>query len=239
MAKKVTTYSAMVGTNADLFPLILKMYLPGGRVADPTYGKGVFWKQVDLAPYELLATDLATDGIDLRSLPYDGQSLDGIVLDPPYMPTEFTGVPEFSEAYGIKRSFGKAKWDKAVLDLYEDGMVEAARVLKPTGILIVKCQDMVCANRQVLVHCDLIEYGRKLDLECEDIFVLVQHNKRGHPRQRLHALKNHSYFLVFRRAGKRWTGPHIGSSSDPSDINPQGQKGDPSYEPQEGPARVR
>jgi hypothetical protein len=42
------TVTGIVGTNADLFPLILKMYIPSGAIiADVTYGKGVFWKNVD------------------------------------------------------------------------------------------------------------------------------------------------------------------------------------------------
>ena len=49
-----------------------------------TYGKGVFWRNVNLDNYTLLATDLAT-GVDCRDLPYDDASLDAVVLDPPYM----------------------------------------------------------------------------------------------------------------------------------------------------------
>src|SRR5690606_39168466 len=104
--------------------------------ADVNYGKGVFWKKVDLTKYTLKATDLK-DGIDMRSLPYEDKSLDALVMDPPYMPTEFTGVKEFSDYYGIERKFEGKKWDKAVMELYHDGIKEAHRVIKDDGVLIV------------------------------------------------------------------------------------------------------
>lgn len=38
------TLSAHIGSNETLFPKILKMYATdGSRIADITYGKGVFW----------------------------------------------------------------------------------------------------------------------------------------------------------------------------------------------------
>lgn len=202
-----TIYTASVGTNANLFPQVLKLYVPeGSAIADVNYGKGVFWRNVDVSKYKLQASDLK-DGIDMCALPYEGGSLDALVMDPPYMPTEFTGVAQISDYYGIKRKFADKKWHEAVLDLYYRGMREASRVLKPTGVMIVKCQDMVCANRQVLVHVDLINFMHSLGYRCEDIFVLVQANKRKHPQKRqVHARKSHSYFLVFLRMGSRWEG---------------------------------
>ena len=72
-----------VGTNADQFPDVLEMYVPeGATVADVTYGKGVFWRNIPDGKYNLLATDLQT-GTDFSRLPYENQSIDALVLDPP------------------------------------------------------------------------------------------------------------------------------------------------------------
>jgi hypothetical protein len=198
-------YTSHIGTNAELFPQILKIYVKeGSKIADVNYGKGVFWRKVDLTKYELLATDLKT-GVDMCDLPYEDKTLDGLVMDPPYMPTEHTGIEQFSDYYGIKRNFSDKKWHNAVLDMYFRGMKEAVRVINDEGIIIVKCQDMVCANKQIFVHNELMMYGKEIGLRCEDLFVLVQSNKRPHPRKRqVHARKNHSYFLVFMRETKRW-----------------------------------
>lgn len=198
-------HSAHVGNNAELFPNILSIYVKeGSKIADVNYGKGVFWRKVDVSKYQFLPSDLS-DGTDMCKLPYDDNSLDALVMDPPYMPTQYTGIDQFSSYYGIERKFEDKKWDKAVLDLYYRGMSEASRVLSEDGIMIVKCQDMVCANKQIIVHADLINYGREIGFRCEDVFVLIQANKRPHPRKRqVHARKNHSYFLVFMRNGRKW-----------------------------------
>lgn len=71
--------SATIGGNADLFPEILNLHVPDkARVADVTYGSGVFWRNVDLSRYTLLPSDIAT-GIDCRSLPYEAGSFDALV----------------------------------------------------------------------------------------------------------------------------------------------------------------
>ena len=77
--------SAYVDGNADVFPYVLGLYVPEGQtVADVTFGKGVFWRNMPEGQYNLLPTDIKT-GIDCRSLPYADGSIDCVVLDPPYM----------------------------------------------------------------------------------------------------------------------------------------------------------
>jgi len=87
-------HSAHLGSNDVIFPLILQLYVSqGSRIADVTFGRGVFWKNVDTSSYRILASDLKTTnlpesckgGIDSRKLPYSNGYLDAIVFDPPYM----------------------------------------------------------------------------------------------------------------------------------------------------------
>lgn len=68
--------SAHIDGNADVFPKILALHVPeGSRIADVTYGGGVFWRNVDLSKYDLVPSDIAT-GIDCRTLPYEDESFD-------------------------------------------------------------------------------------------------------------------------------------------------------------------
>ena len=79
--------SASVGSNEAVLPEILDLYVaPGSTVADVTYGKGVFWRNVPEDLYNLRATDLQT-GVDCRDLPYEDGEIDCVVFDPPYMHT--------------------------------------------------------------------------------------------------------------------------------------------------------
>lgn len=72
-------------TNPGAISALVALYLrPGQMVIDPTYGKGVFWREVDTSDYACHFSDLADDGIDFRDLPYDDDSADWVVLDPPY-----------------------------------------------------------------------------------------------------------------------------------------------------------
>lgn len=211
--------SAHVGGNADVFPKILELYVPeGSRIADVTYGKGVFWRRVDEGKYNLIKTD-AQMGIDARDLPFDDASLDALVLDPPYMEGFYRRMEDHQGGQGTHRAFseyyshlqaqeggcGRPKYHDAVLDVYYRAGEEALRVLKDRGVFIVKCQDEVSANVQRLTHVEILNYYSSIGFVPEDIFVVVRTNKPAVSRllKQRHARKNHSYFLVARKDPKK------------------------------------
>jgi tRNA G10 N-methylase Trm11 len=208
--------SAHVAGNAEIFPQVLKLHVPvGSKIADVTWGRGVFWKNIDKNDYQVLATDIAM-GVDCRSLPYEDGSLDCVVLDPPYMEGFYrknnahkagTGThAELAQAYSNgdevnsdTQNSGTKKWHAAVTDMYFKASDEALRVLKKKGVLIVKCQDEVSAGKQWFTHVEIINELEKKGYYSKDLFVVVRRNKPGVSRlkKQIHARKNHSYFLVF------------------------------------------
>ena len=202
--------STHTGDNSDVFQKVLLLHVPkGAKIADVTYGLGVFWRNVDLSEYELLATDLKT-GTDCRELPYQDASLDCVVLDPPYMEGLYRrsnghlagggSHSAFRTAYSNgQNTTGGPKWHEAVLDMYFRAGAEAYRVLKQNGVLIVKCQDEVSANMQRLTHVEIINYYAHLGFYAKDLFIVVRTNNPCITRlkKQVHSRKNHSYFLVF------------------------------------------
>lgn len=217
IATTEVVFSSHQSSNAEVFPQVLKLHVPeGAKIADVTFGKGVFWRNVDLSKYELLATDLA-DGVDCRALPYEDASLDALVLDPPYMEGLLRANKQHvagAGTYGVFRDYysngnekafetadGKPapKWHAAVTDLYFRAGREAWRVLKDDGVLIVKCQDEVSANKQWLTHVEIINEYATYGFYAKDLFVVTRTNRAGVARvkKQVHARKNHSYFLVF------------------------------------------
>ena len=201
--------SAYAAANEEVFPQILNLYVaPGSVVADVTYGKGVFWNKVERGKYDLHPSDLST-GTDCRDLPYDDGSIDCVVFDPPYMHSPggaaHSGHKPF-ESYYRNNGSGKqtgSRYHEAVLDLYADGGREAYRVLRERGVLIVKCQDEVCSNRQRFTHVEIMQEYERMGFVAEDLFVVMRNNRPGVSRmvRQVHARKNHSYFLVFWKRG--------------------------------------
>lgn len=197
--------SARVSGNADVFPDVLKLHVPeGSTIADVTYGKGVFWRKVDKAKYNLLATDIK-DGVDCRKLPYADASVDSVVLDPPYMEGAVRGTAydsghkAFANYYGLNGAgCGAGKYHAAILSLYLDAAKEAYRVLRVNGTLIVKCQDEVSANKQWLTHVEIVNACAEMGYYAKDLFVVVRTNRPVSSRilKQVHARKNHSFFLV-------------------------------------------
>lgn len=205
-------FSSYVANNDAVFPHVMSLYVaPGSRVADVTYGKGVFWKRIPKEAYDLLPTDLK-DGVDCRNLPYEDESLDAVVFDPPYMHTPGAGAHEghqnFEAYYRNNQASSDKKYHEAVLDLYFQAAKEAWRVIRAGGVYIVKCQDEVCANRQRLTHVEIINELATYGFVVEDLFVVMRRGKPGVSRllAQAHARKNHSYFLVFIKpqGKKRW-----------------------------------
>ena len=208
-------FSAYVRNNEEIFPLILSLYVPiGSEIADVTYGKGVFWKKVNPSDYNLHFTDIKT-GVDCRNLPYENCSMDCVVIDPPYLEGFYRRNSDHLAGNGTFSSFREAysdgsiyeqkkdtpKYHDAVLDMYYSAGCEAVRVLKSKGIMIVKCQDEVSANKQHLTHVEIINEYTKHGLTIEDLFVMIRNNRPSIStlKKQVHARKNHSYFLVFRK----------------------------------------
>lgn len=191
--------------NDRVFPRILKLYVsPGSEIADVTYGKGVFWRHVPDGLYKLHATDILR-GVDCRNLPYGDGTIDCVVFDPPYMHTPGGTAHRTHKAFeshyrnNETHSDTGAKYHDAVVELYRSGGLEAHRVLRNRGVLIVKCQDEVCANRQRFTHVEIMLAYQDIGFICEDLFVVTRNNRPGVSRvvRQVHARKNHSYFLVF------------------------------------------
>ena len=90
-AKSARLRTVHRGQNRNLIEGVCALYLPPGAiVADVTYGKGNFWRNVDTSRFTLLASDIAprdtqTRAFDCRCLPYCSNSIDVVVLDPPYV----------------------------------------------------------------------------------------------------------------------------------------------------------
>lgn len=198
----MSVYTAVTGKkNSDLIAEVCRLYLvPGSVVADVTWGRGAFWTSVDQSIFTLLATDIdPSRGVtvaDFRQLPYADDSIDIVVLDPPYVhnPGNHMTDTRYNNA-----ATTKGMYHHDIMDLYEEGIKEARRVLRHTGQLWVKCKDEVEGGRQRWSHIELLCTAERYGFYGRDLFVLVPASgtAAGRWKRQLHARKNHSYLWVF------------------------------------------
>jgi hypothetical protein len=191
------------GSNADLVVSVVQLGYLSSEVPtlDPTYGYGTWWKK--WAPRDLQRHDLdpakAPDGpMDFTSMPYLDASFGAVTFDPPY---KMNGTAtEADERYGVHQP---ATW-QGRLELMRLGMTECARVLKPRGRLLVKCQQQVSSGEVRWQDFEMHLHGLSLGLKLEDRFDMLGHrpqpinNPNGTPRRQVHARRNASTLLVFR-----------------------------------------
>lgn len=198
-----TVYSAVVGTNADLFAEAYRLYIdPDDKVLDLTYGKGVFWRHVNhpnLVRNDLHVADADTheDFHDLSA--FEPDSFDAVVFDPPYKTGSSAQMQEPFDGYRNNDRPGRGV--KAVREMYAAGLEQGLRVVKPGGLLMVKVMDQVESGRQHWLSIDVYLMAKDLGLEAPDRFMLLRRSKppMRHDHQ-IHARKRDSYLWVMRRA---------------------------------------
>ena len=189
-------YTCYTGKNDVLFEKISKLYFkPGIIIKDVTYGMGAFWKRTNLEQYNFQGTDLKT-GVDFRKLPYDNDSVDVVILDPPYAHTP--GNMMVDKTYN-NAATTKGMYHKDIMKLYADGMKESYRVIRNDGYLMVKCQDEIESSKQKWSHIEIYGEAMKLGYYAKDLFVLHQDKNPIIQHKQQHARKNHSYLWVFKK----------------------------------------
>lgn len=193
-------FTSEVGDNSDLIAHVAAMYLkPGDKVADVTYGKGVFWRKIISGMYNTSFSDLITgpEHFDFRKLPYGDASFDCVILDPPYTHNPGRLIVE---ANYKNRETTKGMYHADIMQLYFGGMTEAWRILKEGGYLWVKCKDEVESSYQCWSHIEIYDEALRMGFFGKDLFIMTQktHPVVQHHNQQ-HARKNHSYLWVFKK----------------------------------------
>ena len=171
------------------------------RTLDPTYGEGVWWQI--FRPHELIIHDkFKLDGVDFRNLPHEDEEFQAVAFDPPF---KLTGTD-----YVEGSRFGNDRpmtW-QAKMQMIRDGITECERVLKPYGILLLKCQDQVAWGEIRWQTIEFVNHAHAVGLDLEDKFDYYG-GYRPQPndgRKQQHARGRGSTLLVFRKPKRRRNG---------------------------------
>lgn len=169
-------------------------------ILDPTYGLGVFWSE--WRPTNLYTSDLNPEKIgpfgevsDFTDLPWDDGAFDAVVFDPPY---KLNGTPTDSvdSRYGVDVP---ARWQDR-LRLCRDGITECLRVVRPGGMLMVKCMDQVVSGAKVYQTIQFTHHAQSMGAQLVDqLHMVVTPRPQPPGRRQVHSQGNYSTMLVFKK----------------------------------------
>jgi hypothetical protein len=178
----------------------------GPQVMDVTYGRGLWWTWLGDRALDFTSHDIRHDGVDFTNLPEPDASMDVICFDPDYVAPggrDTSTIAEFNDRYGLADPYESPASLQAHIN---DGLSECARVLRPQGILLVKCSTYISSGKPWLGEYHTINHALSLGLAVEDIFVHVAGTgpqpKRPNSRQH-HARSNSSRLIALRKPGRR------------------------------------
>ncbi|HXR67611.1 MAG TPA: class I SAM-dependent methyltransferase [Dermatophilaceae bacterium] len=195
-------------SNADLIADVARLgYLkPTDRILDPTYGRGVWWKR--WMPAELVTNMRAEGGWDFREIPFPDGHFDAVGYDPPYVcigGRKTTGMPEFHNRFGLDET---PTSPRGLQELINAGLAECHRVVRPSGIVLVKCQDYITSGQLWPGTHHTLVAALDLGFVLVDRLERIQRNPRpqpgnrwkgGVPSTQQHARRNLSTLFVLRR----------------------------------------
>lgn len=183
------------GLNSNLITACAKLGYIKGKVLDPTYGKGNWWKNGK--PKSFVSGDLFTKAdikLDFTNLPFPDASFDTVTYDGPY---KLNGTPTLAadSPYGVHTY---TRWQDR-MELLRAGIPECGRVLKRKGHLLVKCMDQVVSG-QVRFQSDVLTRAAEdIGLVKVDEFqFLTTPREQPHDRQ-VHSRRNYSTLSVFQK----------------------------------------
>jgi hypothetical protein len=198
--------SVVRGSNGKLIATVARLGYVGGRddvVLDVTYGRGLWWTVY--RPANLVAHDIALDGVDFRHLPEADASAAIVCFDPPYITTgnrATSTVGDLYDRYGLGATNG---W-RAGRELIADGLAECARVVTPGGFVLAKCQDYVESGTKRWNSFWLVATAETLGLDPHDRVIhhsgpgaQPKQNRDGSPRRQVHVREVASFLFVLAR----------------------------------------
>lgn len=199
----MTVLKSVYYDQEDILKAIIALHCPAGIQCDVTYGNGQFYKKV-VQPS--LKFDIQPQGKNVvaacsTALPLTDKTIESLMFDPPFL----TYIKQGREHNSIMAKRFSGYWAYSELEAhYSKTIKEAARVLKPKGVFIVKCQDIIHNHRLHCTHNLVINWAEDNGFRIKDLFILpAKHrmpvNTKG---KQQHARIFHSYFLVFEKNTK-------------------------------------
>lgn len=191
---------------------ILDLHSVNGKIdLDLTYSKGQFYKS-GLVEQPYIKQDLYPQTYDTIKCSSEHTShldstMNTIMFDPPFVISGTTYKNNKDGSSKIAKRFGAYETWEQLKTHYYNTLKECYRLLAVDGIVIFKLQNTVSGGKQHWTHYFTVKSAMDLGFSMKDEFIL--HNKSkmtsfgGRWKTQQHAMKHHSYFLVFKKCNNR------------------------------------
>jgi len=204
--------SVLMGRDSDVIPLLVRIHAPRAtslRVLDVTYGKGTMWKgireQFDLTTMDKDSEKDVDVVADFADMPFDDNSFEVIVFDPPHLPTNAASQNSsgmWRSRYGITNEKGAGRDGDNVCPMFGAFLDEAQRVMVGDGIILAKIADLVHNHRYQWQHVEFINEVRNRNMTACDLLVkrdpAAGNLKSSKWMTVKHLRKAHCYWIVVR-----------------------------------------
>lgn len=195
----------------EIIRSILKLHVPERKIdCDPTFSKGNFYKNTGIEiPKLRFDINPQAEGViraDARHLPLQNESLNCVILDPPFLATKGKSLTAKENNNRINNRFGVFPDEITLHRFYADIIQETYRILRQNGILIFKCQDKVSSGKQYMSHVFVMNKAVETGFYPKDLFILLAKNRLvadWQARNQKNSRKFHCYWWVFQKSGLR------------------------------------
>lgn len=187
----------------EILRSIMALHCPEGFEVDMTYGNGAFWRNLprpahcfDISPQKPEAKQACS-----TMLPLDASSVGSVVFDPPFLTYVKGGRAHKGGGVAMTARFGGYYTYAELEEHYRHSVSEAWRVLKPGGVMVFKCQDIIHNHRMHCTHFKVILMAEIEGFRLADLFILPAKHRMPGPQKgkQRHARIWHSYFLVLKK----------------------------------------
>jgi len=197
------TVKSVSSSQMEILDWIRHLHCPDGFEADATFGNGSFYRSPEEWPAHRFDLDDTLKNCVTASstaLPLSDGNLGSIVFDPPFLTYVRQNRTGNGNMVMSKRFSGYWRYDELEAH-YRDSLREFARVLKPKGVVVFKCQDIIHNHRMHPTHINVVNWGAEFGFRLADLFILAANHRMPAPNRKgtqKHARIFHSYFLVLK-----------------------------------------
>ena len=203
-----TVIKSLYTNQFEILDAIIKLHVEGDAFeVDVTYGNGVFYKKglpqpthrFDIDP--TLSNTTKTCSSDNTGLA--DASINSVIFDPPFLTYIRKQRVGNSSMVMAKRFSGYWHVDELIKH-YQATLVEAARILKHKGIMVIKCQDIVHNHKLFCTHAHILNWAAS-SFRLKDLFIQAATHRMPAPNRKgtqKHARVYHSFWLVLQRWAK-------------------------------------